>query len=67
MVKLQYFRKIKMARRKYIDLEYNRIPKYMSLSCFRIFSKRYENNGATQRCTCGNDALKRLDPEIEMK
>jgi len=56
-----------MARRKYIDLEYNRIPKYMSLSCFRIFSKRYENNGATQRCTCGNDALKRLDPEIEMK
>jgi len=43
---------------------YPRPPKYMWLSCFRIFSKRYENYGTTQRCTCGNEELKRLDPNV---
>jgi len=46
-----------------------RVPKYMCLSCFRIFSKRYQGNGvnpygATKRCTCGNEELKRLDPDV---
>lgn len=44
-------------------------PKHMCTSCFRIFSKRYEGKwreggGSTQRCTCGNEELVRLDPSI---
>lgn len=41
-----------------------RPPKYMCTSCFRIFSKRREGNGETQRCICGNEILVHLDPEV---
>ena len=54
-----------MSKRGYIDLM-PRLPKYMCLSCFRIFSKRYENCGATKRCICGNEELKRLDPDVHI-
>jgi hypothetical protein len=54
-----------MAKRKYTDLE-PRSPKYMCLSCFRIFSKRYENYGITERCICGNKELTRLDPKVSI-
>lgn len=55
-----------MVIKEYI---YPRPPKYMCLSCFRIFSKRYKDDGAkpygaTKRCTCGNEELKCLDPNI---
>jgi len=55
-----------MTIKEYI---YPRPPKYMCLSCFRIFSKRYQSDGvepygATKRCTCGNEELKRLDPNV---
>ena len=55
-----------MTIKEYI---YPRPPKHMCLSCFRIFSKRYEGDGVelygtTQRCTCGYDILKRLDPNV---
>lgn len=39
-------------------------PKYMCTECFRIFSKRYQNDGITKRCACGNEELVQLDPEI---
>lgn len=39
-------------------------PKYMCTECFRIFSKRSDNDGRTERCPCGNDLLVPLDPEI---
>jgi len=37
----------------------------MCTNCFRIFSKRFSiKNGHTERCTCGNDELIRLDREV---
>lgn len=38
--------------------------KYMCTRCFRVFAKRVEGDGITERCTCGNDVLVRLDPEV---
>jgi len=49
---------------KYVDILSP--PKFICTNCFRIFSRRYEGNnpGYTQRCTCGNDVLIRLDKEV---
>ncbi len=41
-----------------------RPPKYMCTECFSVFAKRSEGEGHTERCTCGNDDLVRLNPEI---
>ena len=51
---------------KYVDIL--NPPKFICANCFRIFSRRYEGTdcdyGYTQRCTCGNDELIRLDKEV---
>ena len=39
-------------------------PKHMCIECFRIFSIRNEDGGRTEKCTCGNKELVRLDPSV---